>query len=77
MAALKKKEILAELEKLGISSHDIDLYYREYINYTAKATDNFLARTSQRIITHPLPKKILNALVNARKKTNRQVDGDA
>lgn len=49
MANLTKKEIVAELNKLGINAtSEIDLYYAEYAAYSAKYSQVYFIRILQR-----------------------------
>ena len=50
MADLTKKEIIAELRKVGVhSTAEIDIYYREYREYSAQYSRAYFTKTLQRI----------------------------
>lgn len=60
MSNLTKKEIIAELKKLGINSvHEINTYYKEYKRYSSPNSKKFLSRTAQRIRRQILNKRNL------------------
>jgi hypothetical protein len=50
MENLSKKEVIAELKKLGINStSELNSYYKEYKRFSAKSSQAFFARILQRI----------------------------
>ena len=50
MADLTKKEIIAELRKVGVNSTaEIDIYYREYREYSARYSQAYFTKSLQRI----------------------------
>jgi hypothetical protein len=50
MKNLSKKEVLAELKKLGINStSELNSYYKEYKGYSAESSETFLIKILRKI----------------------------
>ncbi len=72
MAALTKKEILAELRKLGIdSTSEINSYYREYKEYSVKYSQTFFTGTLRRIRRQSLQKRNVNSPPFSKEKASK------
>ncbi len=72
MAYLTKKEILAELKKLGINStSEINSYYKEYKDYSAKSSQAFPTRILRRIRRQLLQQRNANSLIFSKEKASK------
>jgi hypothetical protein len=63
MTDLTKKEIMVELKKLGIDrAPELDLYYRDYMEYSVKYSQTYFARTLRKIIRQLLRQRKFNGI---------------
>jgi hypothetical protein len=63
MTDLTKKEIMAELKKLGIDhASELDLYYNDYREYSVKCSPTYFARTLRKIIRQLLLQRKVNGI---------------
>jgi hypothetical protein len=63
MTDLTKKEIMAELKKLGIDhATELDRYYRDYRDYSIKFSQTAFARTLKKITRQLLRQRKINGI---------------
>ncbi len=74
MAALTKKEIIAELKKMGISTtSEINSYYKEYKEYSAKCSQAYFTRILRRIRRQQLQQRNANYPTFSKEKASKLI----